>query len=86
MIFLLTTRAAGKGFIEKMTRLVNYWTDKCIDNYGWFITSRNFLEFKIKKNSETLKRRLSRWKHEQLQSCAKYIGNLLNFTENLDLK
>ena len=45
--FELPTGAAGKGFIEEMKRLVNN-SIKGIDDYAWFITSKNLLEFKIK--------------------------------------
>ena len=53
MLFLLPSGASGKRFIEEMIRLVNSLTYKSdlkgIDDYARFITSKNLIEFKIKR-------------------------------------
>ena len=64
---------------------IKYWNNSItgindINDYAWFITSKNFLEFKIKKSSEILKRRLSLWENgqpDQLMSEGKTIQDRL---------
>ena len=89
MIFLLPTGAAGKGFIEEMTKLENSWTYKSdletIALKTLMIMPSLILQktSKSKENSETLKGRLSLWKNGQLDQLMferkTILDRLVNF-------
>ena len=64
MLFLLSTGAAGKGFIEETIRLVNSWTYKsnletialkALMIMPCLLLQKTFLNSKSKESSETLK-------------------------------
>ena len=70
VLFLLPTGAAGEGFIDEMTRLVNCWTYKlnfeaiplkALIIMPDLLLEKASLNSKSKENSETLKQRLSLW-------------------------
>ena len=75
VLFLLRSGAAGKRFIEEITKLVNSWTYKsdlettalkALMVMPNLLLQKASLNSKLKENSETLKRGLSLWKNGQL--------------------